>query len=173
LLNKPLNILKYCQQKRSGELIVHPADLFDIPECQSDFEVQYQFYLHNSYYAVELTFETVLSLKCQSCWCDYQHTMETANHLIITTDSSEQTHNELSALGFEVVVIEDSQNFTIGMLVKEEIHLQIPFIPRCPKHLNGGEQLVFSDEIQQSSSNSISSTSVHTPFKDLLKNQKN
>ena len=187
MLNTAINIAKYCHQNRVGKLLVSVSDLPDIVECQHDFELHYEFLLENKRYVLQLGFACVLLLRCQSCWQEYEFPIEVKSRLVLTTDSSEETHNELVALGYDVVIIEESKYTTISEIIKEEIFLQIPHIPRCDLHNENGKgvQLVIDEKgtytkiLADDEQENISATegkgskdAKNMPFQDLLKSLK-
>lgn len=183
MLYTPFNIAHYCQQKRTGHIQVRASDLANIKAVMHDFSCHYECALENSRHVLQLRFECLLALHCQSCWKTYQQPITVNNRLLLTTDSRQQTEDELSALGYEVVVIDDRHTVSLGQLIEEEIFLQIPHIPRCHahNHHDQGVSLVIDehglsfDEFkkgnrqQPTADQSTTKPPTHQPFQDLLK----
>lgn len=180
MLHSSIHIVKYCQQRRLGQLEVMPSDIASIEEIKQSFDCHYQFMMENSHYLLELHFSCVLSLRCQSCWAMYEKMMTVNSRLVFTDDNSEEMDNELSALGYEVVIVDNSYSIKLIELIQEEIYLQIPHIPRCDAHgedVKGvrfvvDKQGIMSQQQVEQQSNQSMKEHKNTPFQDLLKSLK-
>ena len=126
---KPIQPERWCQLKLTGQSSLTPSQCHQLFEDLEYCQFEYAFFHRQRLPSLKITVHASIHLRCQRCDELFRHDTKTTSKLALMPKASQESEQYAEESGLELFVV--ARNTCIADVIKEEISLTIPFVPKC------------------------------------------